>query len=76
MKDFLVCPSCNQPGNKRPGLKKVKGGAEAVFSSADDSVVQLEWIECRACGYRWPVAAGSVIAVPEGKKRGTRSASA
>lgn len=64
-KAWLVCPSCSQPGNKRPGLKKVKGGAEAIFFDGDDSTVALEWIECRACGYRWPVPAGSVVSVKE-----------
>lgn len=65
--EALLCPSCGQRGDRPPGLSKVAGGAEAAhFSDPVDlggTVVALEWIQCKKCGRRWPVAAGTVLVV-------------
>lgn len=66
-RDYISCPNCGQRGNERPGLHFIKGGAEAASFAGDgpDPLVgstdlALQWIECRKCAYRWPVAAGTV----------------
>lgn len=69
-RDYISCPNCGQRGNERPGLHFIKAGAEAVIVAGDgpDPMVgshdlALQWIECRKCAYRWPVAAGTVTAL-------------